>query len=236
MNVVSFNRQTGFIAPADLTITLNIIGVGATGSTVAMMAARMGFTDFALWDPDVVEEHNLPNQMYSIEHVGMNKVDALSGELKRFNPQIRVKSINDYFRSNKHTLDLRGPLVLTVDSMAARKDITDAFAGNPLVEGVFESRVGFDFGAIHIIDNLNDLHIEQWELSLVDDSEVLPSPCGLQICTTLVSMLSAIKVQKICEKYSHTRDNSNWNPPFKILLQLTEQNISVHEIRDKEKQ
>ena len=41
---VSFMRHSGFVGPDDCNhLTLNIIGVGATGSMIAMIAARMGW-------------------------------------------------------------------------------------------------------------------------------------------------------------------------------------------------
>ena len=225
---VSFNRHSGFVGPADLYETLNIIGVGATGSFVAMAAARMGFTRFRLWDPDVVEDHNLPNQAYSLEHIGMPKVEALASELKRFNPDIQVEANQTYFTSEKHGADLEGPLVLTVDSMVAREDITKVFEGNPLVNTVFESRLGFDHGTVNIIDNLSDEDLEGWRGSLLSDDEVPEGPCGLRICTTMVQAIAAFLVQQLCTKYSQVRKGQEWNPKKKTILYFNDAGLVTY--------
>ena len=66
MSQVSFLRHAGWVGPEDLTTPLVIIGCGAVGSHVALCAAKMGFSNFILFDADVVEAHNLPNQTYEI--------------------------------------------------------------------------------------------------------------------------------------------------------------------------
>lgn len=75
---VSFLRHAGWVGPEDLNDTLTIIGCGAVGSNLALIAAKMGFHEFDLWDADIVEPHNLANQAYDVEHIGMKKVAALA--------------------------------------------------------------------------------------------------------------------------------------------------------------
>ena len=58
---VSFLRHAGWVGPEDLTDTINIIGCGATGSHIALAAAKAGFHSFQLWDADIVENHNADN-------------------------------------------------------------------------------------------------------------------------------------------------------------------------------
>ena len=88
---VSFLRHASFFGPEDSgNSTLNIIGVGATGSWVGMLAARMGWHNFQVWDLDIVESHNLPNQIYNLKDIGSKKVDAFEKHIKRFNPSAKV--------------------------------------------------------------------------------------------------------------------------------------------------
>ena len=77
MKEVSFLRHSGWFGPETAGDTvLNIIGVGATGSHIGLYAAKMGFHNFQVWDLDIVENHNLPNQIYENEDIGSKKVDA----------------------------------------------------------------------------------------------------------------------------------------------------------------
>lgn len=70
---------------------LTVVGAGATGSYAAIYAAQMGFQKITLVDPDRVEMSNLNRTPYSLEHVGMRKVDALADLLKEKVPGVRVK-------------------------------------------------------------------------------------------------------------------------------------------------
>jgi len=97
---VSFLRHSGWVGPEDFTEPLNIIGTGAVGSHVAVLAARMGFHKFRLWDHDLVEPHNLANQVFDHNHIGMPKVEAVKDVLTRFNPAIMVETHQKFFESN----------------------------------------------------------------------------------------------------------------------------------------
>lgn len=227
---VSFQRHNAFVSPEMLTDTLNIIGVGATGSNVALAAAKMGFTRFRIWDHDVVEAHNLPNQAYDIEHVGMPKVEALKHVLQRFNPEVEVEANQCFFTAKKHGHDLEGPLVLTVDTMSARKEITNCFDNNFLIETVIESRLGFDFGTVNIIDCTSDEDITEWNNSLFSDDEIEEGPCGLRICTTMVGLVSNFMVQQLCKKYNLQSRSETWTPNKKTVFAFTDEGISMHAV------
>lgn len=227
---VDYRRHNGFVAPDDLIDTLNIIGVGATGSNVALAAARMGFTDFRIWDHDVVEPHNLPNQAYDLHHIGLPKVEALTEVLKRFNPEITVEANQCYFTSEEHGADLQGPLVLTVDTMKAREEITNCFDGNILVDTVIESRLGFDHGTVHILDCTNVDDLTNWRNTLQNDEDIPEGPCGLRICTTMVGVVSNFMVQQLCKKYSAYRTNTDWKPHKKTVFCFNDEGIMTYSV------
>jgi hypothetical protein len=74
------NRQAlafGEVLNQDLAqLRVGIIGVGGTGSAVAMLAAKLGVRNLVLFDRDIVEESNL-NRLH-----GATIEDARSGRLK----------------------------------------------------------------------------------------------------------------------------------------------------------
>lgn len=225
---VSFQRHNGFVSPECLPDTINIIGVGATGSNVALAAAKMGFTRFRIWDHDIVEAHNLPNQAYDLCHVGMPKVEALKEVLQRFNPEIKVEANQHFFTAADHGDDLEGPMILTVDTMAARKEITNCFEGNILIDTVMESRLGFDHGTVNIIDCTDEKDIVEWNNSLLDDSEVPEGPCGLRICTTMVGVVANFMVHQLCQKYSALKNNRVWHPRKKTVFAFSNAGIDIY--------
>ena len=201
MTEVSFLRHAGWFGPED-TCQLNIIGVGATGSYIGLIAAKMGFHKFQVWDGDIVETHNLPNQIYDVCHVGEPKVNAFEEVLRRFNPRIEVMKHNKFFTSAEHKTSLEGPLILTVDTMSARKDIYDAFKLNWRVKKVYETRLGFDYGELNIINNLNTNELDGWMSTLRNDNEIPDGPCNLRLCTTLVTLTASYTVHCLCNDLS----------------------------------
>ena len=43
---------------------IDVIGVGATGSYIVWLLAKIGLSNIHIWDHDVVEDHNIPNQCF----------------------------------------------------------------------------------------------------------------------------------------------------------------------------
>ena len=227
MTSPSFLRHAGWFGPEDAK-TLNIVGVGATGSHIGLLAAKMGFHNFRVWDADIVEAHNLPNQIYDVEHIGTRKVDAFKNVLQRFNPSIKVET-HDYFFDGSHKDLLQGPMILTVDTMSSRKEALSTFKLNWKVNKVFETRLGFDFGELNIIDNMNINETDSWYSCLRNDSELEEGPCNLRICTTLVSMVAAYTVHCLCAMLSSKRSGTEWEYSKKTLFNLDPQ-ITTHKL------
>ena len=225
MKEVSFLRHSGWFGPETAGDTvLNIIGVGATGSHIGLYAAKMGFHNFQIWDLDLVENHNLPNQIYENQDIGTRKVDAFERVLHSFNPHIQVTKHPYFFESEKHKDLLNGPLVLTVDTMSARKDIYQSFKYNWKVKKVYETRLGFDYGELNIIDCFSPSQLEEWNSTLLNDNEIPEGPCNLRICTTLVCMVSAYTVHKICDMISHSKKDTEYSYQKKTIFNFNQTN------------
>ncbi len=206
---VSFLRHAAFFGPEDANkYVLNIIGVGATGSWIAMLAARMGWHKFRVWDLDIVESHNLPNQIYTHDDIGKKKVIALKEQLLRFNPEIEVETHDYFFESEKHKDLLIGPVIITVDSLSARKDICNALKMNWKVMHAFETRMGFTHAEINYLDAMNVDAIESFQNLLKNDSEVTESACDSRIITTLTCQVASTVVHYLCALVSRNRNNN----------------------------
>lgn len=78
----------------DLDLLMNtrlvIVGTGGAASFV-LNAARMGFGEFVLIDPDVVSESNIATQMVNPEDIGQYKVEVLAKKIIEINPLSAVK-------------------------------------------------------------------------------------------------------------------------------------------------
>jgi sulfur carrier protein ThiS adenylyltransferase len=69
---------------------VGIAGLGGLGSSVAIALARMGIGTLILVDFDVVEPSNLNRQQYYIEHLGLQKTEAMRQILNSVNPHVEV--------------------------------------------------------------------------------------------------------------------------------------------------
>ena len=71
--------------------TVGIAGLGGLGSTVAVALARANIGRLIIVDFDKIEQSNLNRQQYFIDQVGQNKVDAMTENLRRINPDVKVE-------------------------------------------------------------------------------------------------------------------------------------------------
>lgn len=71
-----------------------VLGLGGLGSNIAIMLARLGVGELTIVDYDRVEPSNLNRQSYYIDDIGKLKCDALSEQIKKINPYIKVSAIN----------------------------------------------------------------------------------------------------------------------------------------------
>lgn len=157
---------------------INLIGVGGIGSPTALTLAKMGLPSLTLWDPDMVELHNLPNQMFRPSDLGTSKVIAsrrLLGEFAR----TKVEVVPE--RYTKDSPALAGITISAVDSMAARKEIWEAVSGNPKVPLYIEARMGAQALRIYSLQKPLDTKQTAWyEETLYTDEKALKAPCTAQ--------------------------------------------------------
>ena len=233
---VAFTRHSAWFSPVTANgCTARIVGCGAVGSHIALFLAKMGWGEFELWDFDRVATHNLPNQAYDVEHIGMPKVEALASVLRRFNPDIKVIAHNDRFTKDVK-FETFGPLILATDSFKSRLLVAEFALHNPYVTHIFETRLGFDFGATAIINNMVEEEITNFVSSLGDDTKVSELPCNEKICTTLVCNISSYVAHQVCALQRSIAGGFDYNPLAKrTMFQLDNAGLCVTNIMTKKK-
>lgn len=116
-----FWRQMELFNPDKNSLGVSLIGAGGLGSAIALTLTKMGVNDLEVYDGDVVDLHNLPNQFYRVCDVGKKKVDALGEIVTLFAPRGVKLTLHptEYFNQ-----ELRNEIViLAVDDHAVRKKI-----------------------------------------------------------------------------------------------------------------
>jgi len=99
----------------DLQVT--VVGCGALGSQAATALARLGVGSITLVDPDILEEHNLENQLYDASDIGKAKVKALRERIHAIDPDLPVSTMPVMVQDAQ----IRTEIVLgCLDNVAAR--------------------------------------------------------------------------------------------------------------------
>lgn len=135
---MDLSKSYEFFQPEKDNARIHIIGCGSVGSTVAENLARFGITKITLYDFDVVEKHNLANQMFTLKHVGMPKVNAVAEMLAEINPDIT----EDLKLQPKGWTGqpMSGYVFLCVDNIDLRRQIVEKNMANTFIKAMFDFR------------------------------------------------------------------------------------------------
>lgn len=187
---MDLSRHISVFNPTAVKDDIHIIGVGATGSFVAMMLARMGVPVINIYDFDDVEIHNIPNQYYDTGDLGKLKAEALADKLRLINPDITVNIGKEAVKAEDIS-KMSGYLFLLVDSMKVRKELWEAAKANTNLINVWESRLGSDQARVYSLPIEEGLDYARYEQDFYDDDNAEVSACGTSITVLPIVMMTA---------------------------------------------
>ncbi len=166
-------------------IPIHIIGMGATGSRIFQGLIELGLTNIKCYDFDIVEEHNLANQIYWKKQVGLPKVEAAKEYYKLKTGENAPPEMIFHFQkvniANFPITQFKGIVFLLTDTMASRKEIMDDFLMPNDVTLVIETRMASSYGDIRLINPKDPHQVTDWYNSLIHDDDAEMSPCGTSI-------------------------------------------------------
>jgi len=167
-----------------------LIGAGGIGSVVGLVLVKMGVRNLTVYDPDVVEDHNLPNQTYRISDLGKPKVEALAAICREF-AGVDIEPCQQEFPVPSMP---EGIVINGVDSMAARQAIWDgAIKLNPRVKVYIEARMGAQEGRIYTVTPPDS----RYEGSLYSDEEASELPCTARATGYNAFFLAGLLVSQV---------------------------------------
>ena len=206
---MDYGHHSTFVEPHKYNRHIHIIGVGATGSWVAVLLHKLGIKNVSCVDFDTVEEHNVCNQAYSETAIGKGKVNALRDAVAPCNEGWQ-------FIMNKATslITETGVIFNLVDSMEARKELFKTCI-NPNAELYIETRLATDGGRLYIINPMCAEHRKKYEATLYDDGVAEVSACGTSQTIAPTAMMLASKAVWECMKH---QEHLNGNAFFGEIL------------------
>lgn len=187
------NGQLEIFNPEVFNKPVHLVGVGATGSWVAIMLAKLGVKDIHVWDFDILEEHNICNQGYETHQIGWRKTEAVT-EMCTLMGDVNV--INHFERVTGST-PLTGIVFILTDTMHSRKDIWEgACKYKPNVDLVIETRMGLDMCRIYNVNPTDMDEVRAYEQTFCSDDIAEVSACG----TSKSVVTSAVTVASIATR------------------------------------
>lgn len=180
--ITDFTRQSELINIHEFDKRINVIGAGALGSWLTFFLLKMGFKKINLYDFDVVEEHNIPNQIFREDQIGISKVESMKNLYRSFfneeNARRRL-AVYNHAITPENAPALKGIVFSCVDSMKARKEIYESCFKYGQADMWIEGRIGL-FGAyVYTLDRKDIEVMKKYEETLYDDEIAEVSACGI---------------------------------------------------------
>lgn len=178
--ITDYSKQTELVNVFKFNIPLHIIGCGAGGSWLTFFLLKMGFKNIHVYDFDVVEEHNLPNQMFMERHIGQKKVEAMQDIYNTFfDDNVSRLTIHDMKVAGADAEKMKGFVFSCVDSMATRKRLYEAAFKKGNCDMWIEGRMGLWGAYIYTLTERSPEMFAKYEETLYDDEEAEVSACGV---------------------------------------------------------
>lgn len=189
------------ITPQQLVTTpMTIFGVGGVGSSVVSLFANMQLAKpgVTMYDHDVVEAHNPPNQCYTRDDIGKPKVTALAKHAALWSDD----QVPFYPKQEEvmGRVEVAGIAFLCLDKMKARKQIMhESIFNNPKIPVVVETRMDARSMVMYTIDPNCKKHQKLWNDYWFPDIEAEnEAGCGGHYAVrTTVTMTAALAVQQV---------------------------------------
>lgn len=170
---MDYTRQRDWFDPDKTQAAATIVGCGGIGSFTALALAKLGVQRLNLVDFDTVDEHNVPNQLFSRHQINDNKVAALHEHLSE---QVGVKAAT-YCQPLQDGIP-RAPVVISaLDSMTARKDLWALVRYKLDVKLFLDGRLAGENVLLYAVDPTNPTDVKGYEGTLHSDEEGSDQPC-----------------------------------------------------------
>ncbi len=201
---------------------IDVVGCGSVGSRIAMEVARLGVHNLHIHDFDMIEAHNIANQVhFDLADIGRSKVEVLAEKiLAGTGTTVTV-----------HKERVSGPtefgkvVFIAVDSMATRKEIFEHSLKMKIVTDVMiEIRMGVEEFRVYGLNPHSLREVRAWEGTLYEGEPKVGNAC--QTHTTIgatAGLTACFAVHRFLQWYRRdfVRDPDHKQPPhFEQIVML----------------
>lgn len=172
----SFLRQRDIFVP-DPDTKISIIGAGGIGSWVTLGLSKIGFEQIEVWDGDIIEDHNIPNQIFLSS--GLSKAEELANTVPN------VTAIHKFWEGERINSDI---IVIGVDNMDTRKQIVETQRASLIIDG----RIGGELIRVLSVSPLDYGSKNYYLRSWYPSSDAVELPCTARAVADVGFFVAAI--------------------------------------------
>lgn len=184
-------KHLEFFNPLSIEDTVHILGVGAIGSTIAEMVARLGIKNISVYDLDTVDKHNIANQVYFDDQIDTEKVTSIKDTILRINPEADVSIFNKGWHKG---VKLNGYIFICIDNIDIRRQMVEENMYNPNIKAMFDLRMGLQeaqhFAADWSVSKDKEALLGNMDFSHDEAKEASP----VSACGTTLAIIPTIRV------------------------------------------
>lgn len=199
---MDLTRQADLVNAEIFNTPITIIGGGGIGSFTTLALAKMGFGDIVVYDDDIVEEHNIPNQFYPLDALNVPKVVALKSVVKAYTGVTIIPFNQRWDKSLGFPL---GVVISAVDTMAVRKELYEAL--NSTRNIFIDGRMGGHQLEIRTCKMGDRSDMKRYKATLWRDEDTAPLPCTQKAVMYNVLMIASL----IANQCRLTLENKKYN-------------------------
>lgn len=185
---------------------VTVVGAGAIGSRVTAALVELGITNIDVIDFDVIEPHNLANQMYGVRDVGTPKVVGIHKwvEFKIGYIPATFKVLNEKITDDS-TYQFKNTVFLCVDSIEARKLIVNKIKDEQhATYHIFDTRMASTHGNVVYLQPRNPMSVDKYLSALPTDEDAEVSSCGTSLS---VGTTASIIANTAVWQFMHCKHN-----------------------------
>jgi hypothetical protein len=172
-----YQRQTRYYKPHLHNKLVTVVGCGSLGGNIAVALAKMGLNNFHLWDGDIVERHNVPNQPFGVPDLGRTKSNAIKRMLLSQYDQTTQCNVMTYDHWHDSNPIEPGLIISAPDSINVRKMM---YERRPEKGFLIDVRSGPESYNIYCCDLQNAKDMKFYSSTFFDESNQVSAGCGAQ--------------------------------------------------------
>ncbi len=197
--MLDYTRQRAWFDPDKTDAAATIVGCGGIGSFAAFALAKLGVQRLWLQDYDVVDEHNVPNQLYATDQIGQSKVEALAMTLAVFGG-----STIDYTTDPlSHGVALSDVTISALDSMAARAALWEQVKYKTACRLFLDARLGGEHVILYAVNPVRPSDVDGYERTLYSDDEASELPCTARSIVDVGFAVGSLITRAVRRHYAH---------------------------------